>query len=104
MPLKRTLALLLTLSALMAMTSLSTDIYLPAMPVMERTLGGNAELTVTGFLIGFALAQLVWGPVSDRIGRKSRCLPGWGCLSLARRAAPCRKAWRRWCFGGYFRR
>ncbi|WP_289006225.1 multidrug effflux MFS transporter [uncultured Kingella sp.] len=78
MPLKRTLALLLTLSALMAMTSLSTDIYLPAMPVMERTLGGNAELTVTGFLIGFALAQLVWGPVSDRIGRKIPLFAGLG--------------------------
>ncbi|HFC8537372.1 TPA: multidrug effflux MFS transporter [Neisseria bacilliformis] len=78
MPLKRTLALLLTLSALMAMTSLSTDIYLPAMPVMERTLGGNAELTVTGFLIGFALAQLVWGSVSDRIGRKIPLFAGLG--------------------------
>ena len=66
----RTLSFLVILSALMAFTSLSTDIYLPALPVMERTLGGDAELTVTGFLIGFAIAQLVWGPVSDRIGRK----------------------------------
>ena len=83
MPLKRTLALLLTLSALMAMTSLSTDIYLPAMPVMERTLGGNAELTVTGFLIGFALAQLVWGSVSDRIGRKIPLFAGLGLFIVA---------------------
>ena len=66
----RTLSFLVILSALMAFTSLSTDIYLPALPVMERTLGGDAELTVTGFLIGFAIAQLVWGPVSDRIGRR----------------------------------
>lgn len=62
--------LLMILSALMAFTSLSTDIYLPAMPQMELDLGGRAELTVTGFLIGFALAQLLWGPISDRIGRK----------------------------------
>lgn len=64
------LLLLIILSVLMAFTSLSTDIYLPAMPQMTRDLGGQAELTVTGFLIGFALAQLLWGPISDRIGRK----------------------------------
>jgi len=64
------LAFILILSALMAFTSLSTDIYLPAMPEMARSLHGNAELTVTGFLTGFAIAQLVWGPVSDQLGRK----------------------------------
>lgn len=61
---------LLILGILMAFTSLSTDVYLPAMPEMERDLQGSVELTVTGFLIGFALAQLIWGPISDRIGRK----------------------------------
>ncbi|WP_025597327.1 multidrug effflux MFS transporter [Burkholderia sp. WSM2230] len=58
------------LAALMAFTSLSTDIYLPAMPQMRRDLHGNIDLTITGFLIGFALAQLIWGPVSDRVGRR----------------------------------
>ncbi|VVT55670.1 Multidrug resistance transporter, Bcr/CflA family [Kosakonia radicincitans] len=58
------------LSALMAFTSLSTDIYLPAMPLMASELQGDIELTITGFLIGFALAQLVWGPISDAIGRR----------------------------------
>lgn len=62
--------LLLILGALMAVTSLSTDIYLPAMPQMSKDLQGDAELTITGFLVGFALAQLFWGVVSDRIGRK----------------------------------
>lgn len=61
---------IIILSALMAFTSLSTDIYLPAMPMMAKELKGNAELTVTGFLIGFAIAQLVWGPISDTIGRR----------------------------------
>lgn len=71
MPIKKhTLAFLLILSALMAFTSLSVDIYLPALPAMSRSLRGDAELTVTGFLVGFALAQLMWGPVADRIGRK----------------------------------
>ncbi|MDU6435355.1 MAG: multidrug effflux MFS transporter [Pantoea sp.] len=64
------LVFIVILSALMAFTSLSTDIYLPAMPEMARSLHGNAELTITGFLIGFAIAQLVWGPVSDQLGRK----------------------------------
>ncbi len=58
------------LGALMAFTSLSTDIYLPAMPSMAEELNGNAELTITGFLIGFTIAQLIWGPISDSIGRK----------------------------------
>lgn len=62
--------LLVILGALMAFTSLSTDIYLPAMPQMATELQGNVELTVTGFLVGFAIAQLIWGAVSDRIGRK----------------------------------
>ncbi|EOF4703634.1 multidrug effflux MFS transporter [Klebsiella oxytoca] len=62
---------ILILSGLMAFTSLSTDIYLPAMPVMAAELQGDAELTITGFLIGFALAQLVWGPISDRLGRRT---------------------------------
>jgi len=58
------------LGALMAVTSLSTDIYLPAMPEMAKELQGDAELTITGFLVGFAIAQLVWGPISDQIGRR----------------------------------
>lgn len=62
--------LLVILGALMAFTSLSTDIYLPAMPQMAAELQGNVELTVTSFLVGFAIAQLIWGAVSDRIGRK----------------------------------
>lgn len=41
---KASLSFLLILSALMAFTSLSTDVYLPAMPTMERQLNGNAEL------------------------------------------------------------
>lgn len=62
---------ILILSALMAFTSLSTDIYLPAMPMMAKELNGDAELTITGFLIGFCIAQLIWGPLSDHFGRKA---------------------------------
>ncbi|RYG70532.1 Bcr/CflA family efflux MFS transporter, partial [bacterium] len=61
------------LSALMGFASISTDVYLPAMPAMERSLGasnGTMEWTVSGYLIGFSLGQLFWGPISDRVGRK----------------------------------
>jgi DHA1 family bicyclomycin/chloramphenicol resistance-like MFS transporter len=58
---------------LMAFASISTDIYLPAMPAMSSSLhapAGSIELTVSGYLVGFCLAQLFWGPLSDRLGRR----------------------------------
>ncbi|MDE1150572.1 MAG: MFS transporter [Azospirillaceae bacterium] len=61
------------LSALMGFASISTDLYLPAMPAMGRALNtdtGTVELTVSGYLIGFSLGQLVWGPIGDRYGRR----------------------------------
>lgn len=64
------LTFILILSGLMAFTSLSTDIYLPAMPTMATDLHGNVELTITGFLVGFTIAQLIWGPISDHLGRR----------------------------------
>ncbi|WP_236722749.1 multidrug effflux MFS transporter [Pantoea latae] len=76
------LSFLLILSALMAVTSLSTDIYLPAMPVMTRDLQGDAELTITGFLTGFCIAQLIWGPISDRYGRRQPLFIGLGLFII----------------------
>ncbi|MBW9350737.1 multidrug effflux MFS transporter [Citrobacter sp. EC_71] len=64
------LSFILILSGLMAFTSLSTDIYLPAMPTMATDLHGNVELTITGFFVGFTIAQLIWGPISDHLGRR----------------------------------
>ena len=61
------------LSALMGFASISTDLYLPAMPAMGRALGADAgmvELTVSGYLIGFSLGQLLWGPIGDHYGRR----------------------------------
>lgn len=67
---------LFLLSVLMAFTSLSVDIYLPQMPRMESDLHGNVELTITGFLIGFSIAQLLIGPISDRYGRRKPLVAG----------------------------
>jgi DHA1 family bicyclomycin/chloramphenicol resistance-like MFS transporter len=61
------------LSLLMGFASISTDLYLPAMPAMARELGANpgaVELTISGYLVGFSLGQLVWGPIGDRHGRR----------------------------------
>jgi MFS transporter, DHA1 family, multidrug resistance protein len=61
------------LSALMGFASISTDLYLPAMPAMGQALGADAgmvELTVSGYLIGFSLGQLLWGPIGDQHGRR----------------------------------
>lgn len=58
------------LCILMGFASLSIDLYLPAMPLMAKELHGNVELTVTAFLVGFSIAQLVWGPISDSVGRR----------------------------------
>ncbi|MGO4837121.1 MFS transporter, partial [Rhizobiaceae sp. 2RAB30] len=65
--------LLATLSALMGFASISTDLYLPAMPAMGASLGadpGQIEFTISGFLVGFSLGQLFWGAISDKYGRR----------------------------------
>ena len=67
------LRLLVILSALMAFTSLSTDMYLPALPALGAALGADpaqVAMTLSGYLVGFSLAQLLWGPVGDRFGRR----------------------------------
>ncbi len=64
---------LAVLSLLMGFASISTDLYLPAMPAMRRSLhadAGMVEFTISGYLIGFSLGQLLWGPISDRYGRR----------------------------------
>jgi DHA1 family bicyclomycin/chloramphenicol resistance-like MFS transporter len=65
--------LLLILSLLMAFGPMSTDMYLPALPAMATALhASDAQLqwTLSSFLVGFGLGQLVWGPIGDRFGRR----------------------------------
>jgi DHA1 family bicyclomycin/chloramphenicol resistance-like MFS transporter len=64
---------LAVLSALMGFASISTDFYLPALPTMTAALGsdpGTIEFTISGYLIGFSVGQLLWGPIGDRYGRR----------------------------------
>ena len=58
---------------------LSVNIYLPVLPELDARLHATrhlASLTVTVFLIGFSFTQLVWGPTSDRYGRRPVLLAG----------------------------
>lgn len=61
-----------SLAALVALAPLSLDTYLPALPSMAGEFGATmSELqrSVSSFLIGLAVGQLMGGPISDRIGR-----------------------------------
>lgn len=52
---------------------MSVDMYLPAFPALAQDLmtdSGQVQLTLSAFLLGFAFAPIVWGPLSDRFGRK----------------------------------
>lgn len=67
----KVLALLVT--TLVALGPLSTDLYLPSLPVLAREFGRDeaaVQLTLSVFLAGFGLAQLAYGPLSDRYGRR----------------------------------
>jgi DHA1 family bicyclomycin/chloramphenicol resistance-like MFS transporter len=61
------------LGALAALGPLAIDMYLPAFPAIGRDLGADAshvEVTVSTYFLGLTLGQLVYGPISDRVGRK----------------------------------
>lgn len=67
----RSLAILLAM--LTAVAPLAIDMYLPAMQAMATSLQTDihqVELSISTFLLGYALGQLVGGPMSDRLGRK----------------------------------
>ena len=69
----------LLLAALTAVGPLSIDMYLPAMPTLATTFGasaGTVQFTLSGFFVAFAAGQLVYGPVSDALGRRRPLLVG----------------------------
>lgn len=65
--------LVFLLAAIMAFGPLTIDMYLPAMPTLRVDLlasTAQVQLTLSAYLIGLACGQLVYGPVTDRFGRK----------------------------------
>ncbi|KIS28107.1 major facilitator transporter [Arthrobacter sp. SPG23] len=70
---KRKILYILLLGALTALGPFTIDLYLPAFPALEASLGvseAEVQLTLTGTTVGFALGQLVVGPLSDKFGRR----------------------------------
>ncbi len=71
--------LLLLLSALVAFGPLSIDMYLPSLPAIAADLGASdaqVQRSISGFLVGFCVGMLFYGPLSDRFGRRPVLLAG----------------------------
>lgn len=73
------------LAGLSMLGYLAIDMYLPAFGMMQRELSiseGAISNSLSIFLFGFAVAQLLWGPLSDKVGRKPILLIGLSLFSL----------------------
>lgn len=74
------------LSLLLGIQPLATDLYLPALPALTADFDApmsKVQATLTALLLSFGTAQLVWGPVSDRFGRRPVLLAGLAAYTLA---------------------
>src|SRR2546427_6737414 len=83
---ERSRLLPLLLTAIVGLGALSIDMFLPSLPAMTVAFGSDAataQLTVTLFLAGLAVSQLLWGPLSDRLGRRRVLLAGLGVYAAA---------------------
>lgn len=72
-PAPRRVLYIILLGALTALGPFTIDLYLPAFPQLEADFATSAamiQLTLTGTMIGFAIGQLVVGPLSDKVGRR----------------------------------
>lgn len=74
-----TFALTILLGILTALGPLSTDLYLPSLPAIARyfsATSGQAQITLSAYLIGYAMGLPLYGPLSDRHGRKKILMAG----------------------------
>lgn len=72
-PASRRVVYIILLGALTALGPFTIDLYLPAFPALEadfQTSAAAIQLTLTGTMVGFALGQLIVGPLSDKLGRR----------------------------------
>lgn len=77
---------LILMGALTAIGPFAIDMYLPAFPTIAANLGvprGDVERTLAAYLIGLALAQVFYGPMADRYGRKPPLLVGLALFMVA---------------------
>lgn len=83
MPLRRAA---FALALLLGLQPIATDVYLPALPLLTQSLGAPmaaAQLTMSALILAFGIAQLVWGPVADRFGRRPVLLIGLALYALS---------------------
>jgi DHA1 family bicyclomycin/chloramphenicol resistance-like MFS transporter len=86
----RTWVVVAALGLLTGLQPITTDLYLPALPQMQRALGLSpslAQWTLSVLILSFGIGQLVWGPVADRLGRRPVLRWGLGLYVLASVAA-----------------
>ena len=73
------LLVVVLLALLLGIQPVTTDVYLPALPALQADLRApmaEVQLTFAALLLAFGTSQLVWGPLSDRFGRKWLVLSG----------------------------
>ncbi|PLX85347.1 MAG: Bcr/CflA family drug resistance efflux transporter [Desulfuromonas sp.] len=78
--------MLLLLALLSAFPPLATDMYLPAIPLLQQRWGEPLtviNLTLVGFFVSYCVFLLIYGPVSDRFGRRRPLLAGIGLFIFA---------------------
>jgi len=84
-------ALTILLGILIALSALGTDMYVPALPDVAGSYAAPvsaAQLTITTYFLGLALGQLVWGPLSDRYGRRPVLLAALALMLVVTAASP----------------
>ncbi|TDD17249.1 multidrug effflux MFS transporter [Nonomuraea diastatica] len=84
-PPKQVARLILMLAALTALAPLANGMYIPGFPELARSLGAtdsSVQLSMTAFLVGLAAGQILLGPISDALGRRSVLLAGAGLFTI----------------------
>jgi MFS transporter, DHA1 family, multidrug resistance protein len=74
------------LALLLGLQPVATDVYLPALPLLTRALAvpmALSQLTMSALILAFGVAQLAWGPVADRYGRRPVLLAGLSLYALS---------------------
>jgi DHA1 family bicyclomycin/chloramphenicol resistance-like MFS transporter len=77
---------ILLLSLGIGLQPVSTDLYLPALPGLAMDLNASVSMvqyTLTGLLLAFGISQMLWGPFSDKVGRRPIMLFGLGLYVVA---------------------
>lgn len=77
---------ILSLGVIIALGPLSIDMYLPSLPAIAQALAADAasvQMSVSAYFVGLAIGQLMYGPITDRFGRKKPLLFGLALFSVA---------------------